>query len=130
VAAAILRLPLWHGVVKMILFEVVQTGTQDCGQGDAMAFLKKLFGFGGGGGGAAAPASDPVEYKGFLIRPAPYQDGGQYQTAGTISKEVGGTLREHRFVRADRFNAHEEAVAFALAKGRQLVDEQGERIFG
>jgi hypothetical protein len=94
-----------------------------------MSFLKKLLGL-GGSAGASAPAGEPVEYNGFLIRPAPYQDGGQYQTAGTITKEVGGTLREHRFVRADRFNAHEEAVAFALAKGRQIVDEQGERMFG
>ena len=73
-----------------------------------MSFLKKLFGLGSASGeGAAAPAGDPVEYKGFVIRPAPYKSEGQYQTAGLIEKEIAGVRQEHRFVRADRHASHE-----------------------
>ena len=39
-------------------------------------------------------------------------------------------LKEHRFVRADRFAALDDAVEVSLRKGQQIVDEQGERIFG
>lgn len=92
-----------------------------------MSFLKKLFG--GGGAKESAPAKT-VEHKGFIIAAAPYKEAGQYQTAGVISKEVGGIMKEHRFIRADRFAAIEDAANHALVKGRQIVDEQGERMFG
>ena len=38
-------------------------------------------------------------------------------------------MKEHRFIRADRFASLDDAVSVALSKGRQLVDEQGERLF-
>jgi hypothetical protein len=71
-----------------------------------------------------------VEYKGFIIRPAPFKSEGQFQTAGTIEREVGGVRKEHRFIRADAFASFDDAVAFTLAKARQMVDLQGERMFG
>jgi hypothetical protein len=84
--------------------------------------------FGGSGGGSGAPAdaapAASIEYKGFTIRATPYQEEGQYQTAGVIAQELDGVLKEHRFVRADRYAALDDAVAFTLAKGRQIVDEQ------
>jgi hypothetical protein len=81
-------------------------------------------------GSAAAKAADPVEYKGFVIRAAPYKnDGGQYQTAGTIEREVGGVRQEHRFIRADAYASYDDALAFTLNKARQIIDLQGERIF-
>ena len=39
-------------------------------------------------------------------------------------------VKEHRFIRADRFAALDDAVDISLKKGQQLVDEQGERMFG
>ena len=97
-----------------------------------MSFLKRLF---GGGGGAeagepktAAPAKQ-VEHKGFLISATPYKAEGQYQTCGVVSKEVDGVIKEHKFIRADRFPALETAAEIAISKGKQIVDEQGERIF-
>jgi len=42
---------------------------------------------------------------------------------------VDGVLREHRFIRAYRFAGLDEAAQVALSKGRQIVDEQGERVF-
>ena len=92
-----------------------------------MSFWKNLF---GGGATPRAPASRTEEYKGFTIAPAPYVEGGQYQLAGTISKQVDGTLKEHRFVRADRFSSADEATEFTLVKARQIIDQQGDKVFG
>jgi hypothetical protein len=97
-----------------------------------MSFLKKLFGLGGGGAGEARPAepAGQIEHKGFLIQATPFKADGQYQTCGVVSKEIDGARKEHRFIRADRFASVEDAVDVSLRKGTQLVDEQGERIFG
>ena len=94
-----------------------------------MSFWKKLF----GGGGAAAseePAGEPVDHKGFTIRATPFTESGQYQTCGVITKEIDGEVKEHRFIRADRFASKDDAVDVTLRKARQVIDEQGERIFG
>lgn len=93
-----------------------------------MSFWKKLFG--GGSVAKEEPPLEAVEHKGFTIRPAPFVEGGQYQTCGIITKEVDGVAKEHRFIRADRFAAKEDAIDVTLRKARQLIDEQGERIFG
>jgi hypothetical protein len=93
-----------------------------------MSFWKNLF----GGGKASGPAKAvrEAEHSGFLIAAEPYPEAGQFQVAGTISKEIDGIRKEHRFVRADRFGTLEEAAEFAIMKGRQIIDQQGERIFG
>ncbi|TPI34835.1 hypothetical protein FJW07_24100 [Mesorhizobium sp. B3-1-9] len=97
-----------------------------------MSFLKKLFGGGGSEAtetGSTKPAKQ-VEHKGFLISATPYKAEGQYQTCGVVSKEVDGVMKEHRFIRADRFAGLDDAVDISIKKGIQLVDEQGERMFG
>jgi hypothetical protein len=76
-----------------------------------------------------AKLSDPVEYKGYVIRAAPFINNAQYQTAGIIARDSGGARREHRFIRADAFASHDDAVNFTLNKARQIVDLQGERMF-
>lgn len=96
-----------------------------------MSFLKSLFGWGKAEateaeGTASAPA---VDHKGFAITAAPFRNEGQFQTAGTITKMVDGALKEHKFIRADRHASLEDAVTFSIAKGRQIVDERGERLF-
>jgi hypothetical protein len=70
-----------------------------------------------------------VEYNGFRIRPAPYPSGGQYQTAGVIEKDFPDGAKEHRFIRAETHGSKDEAAAFAIAKGRQIIDERGDKIF-
>jgi hypothetical protein len=94
-----------------------------------MSFLKSLFGW----GSSAAPQDDApaasIDHKGFTITAAPFRNEGQFQTAGTITKTVDGVPKEHKFIRADRHASMEDAVTFSLAKGRQIVDEQGERLF-
>ena len=96
-----------------------------------MSFWRSLFGGGQGGRAASAPgaAQRSVEHKGFRIEAQPYAEGGQYQLAGTISKQVDDIRKEHRFVRADRFASAEDAAEFAILKGRQIIDQQGEKIF-
>jgi hypothetical protein len=93
-----------------------------------MSFWKSLFG-GGKENGAGKPVRT-LEHNGFLIEARPYAEAGQYQVAGTISKVVGGERKEHRFVRADRFGSIDDAAEVALMKGRQMVEQQGDRVFG
>ena len=94
-----------------------------------MSFFRKLFGRESSSGSPQTPESRTVEHKGFTIRATPFKEGGQFQTCGIISKEIGGVVKEHRFIRADRFAGLDEASDTAVAKGRQIIDEQGERIF-
>jgi hypothetical protein len=93
-----------------------------------MSFFSALFGR--GAGGATAKLGEPVEYKGFVILAAPFQENGQYQTAGVITREIDGVRKEHRFVRADTYTSYDDAVNFTLMKARQIIDLQGERMFG
>ena len=91
-----------------------------------MSFWKSLF---GGRTESAQTLGDPVEYNGFLIRAAPFQEGGRFQTAGVIEKEIAGVRKEHRFIRADSHASLDTAVEFTIAKARQIVDQLGERMF-
>ena len=95
-----------------------------------MSFLKKLF----GGGEKSAAAGEPaarkqVEYNGYVIKATPYKEQGQFQTCGVVSKTIDGVVKEHRFVRADRFPDEGSAADHAIIKGRQIVDQVGERMF-
>jgi len=96
-----------------------------------MSFLSSLFGrhSGAKSGSSAAKLCDPVEYKGFVIRAAPYKNDGHYQTAGVIEREIGGVRKQHRFVRADALASYDDAVTFTVNKARQIIDLQGERMF-
>lgn len=95
-----------------------------------MSFWKKIFGGGSSDSSAGGEAAGPhEEYKGFTIRASLMPAGSEYQLSGSIEKEVGGELKRHDFVRADRFSSKDEAQSFTLAKGRQIIDEQGEAVF-
>ncbi len=95
-----------------------------------MSFLKSLFG-GGKSSGPAGPsaATKTAEHKGFTIEARPFKEGGQFQLCGVIAKTVEGTRKEHRFVRADRFSDLDEAAEITLNKGRQIIDERGDKVF-
>ena len=92
-----------------------------------MSFLKRLFG--GGGGAGEAAAGEAVEYNGYRIRPAPFKAEGQFQTAGIIEKDFADGPKEHRFIRAERHTSADEAATFALTKGKQIIDERGDKLF-
>ncbi len=85
-----------------------------------------------GGGGVDAPdepALDAVEYKGYRIRPAPYKAASGFQTAGVIEKDFPDGVKTHEFVRAETHPSLDGAAEFSLAKGKQIVDQSGDRIF-
>ena len=84
---------------------------------------------GGGGSESEGPPAPAVEYKGYRIRPAPYRANDQYQTAGTIEKDTPEGVKEHRFIRADTYHNRDDAIAFAISKAKQIIDQQGDRIF-
>jgi hypothetical protein len=93
-----------------------------------MSFFKKLFGGGKTDAANDGPAASE-DYAGFTLSATPFAQAGGFQLSGVISKEIDGARKEHRFVRADRFPAQDEAVQFTLKKARQLVDEQGDNLF-
>ena len=78
-----------------------------------------------GNGGDSTGA--PMQYNGFTITPTFRRQGGQWLTAGIISKSDG--QREHHFIRAETHGDRDQAAAFAVAKGKQIIDERGDSLF-
>lgn len=94
-----------------------------------MSFWKSLF----GGSSASDAPTGPVrtiEHEGYLIEAAPMKDGDQFIIAGTISKEIGGERRVHKFIRADRCPGIDDAAEMTIRKGRQIIEQSGDRMFG
>ncbi|AQS41663.1 MAG: Transcriptional activator HlyU domain-containing protein [Candidatus Tokpelaia hoelldobleri] len=94
-----------------------------------MSFLKKLFGFGAAATADIVVVAPEVDYQGFTIQPLPEPVDGQYQCSGVIKKTIDGQVREHRFIRADKFPALEDANRMVVIKAQRLIDEQGEQLF-
>ena len=90
--------------------------------------LKAALGL-GGGAASTEVAAEAVEYKGYRIKPAPYRANNQFQTAGVIEKDFPDGVKQHRFIRAETHPSADDAVAFAVTKGKQIVDQQGDRMF-
>ncbi len=94
-----------------------------------MSIFSKLFGGNSGDSKAGAVIGDPVAYEGYLIEATPMPADSQWRLAGVIVKETDGGRLERTFVRADLFASREEAGSFAVRKGQQIIDEQGDRLF-
>ncbi len=93
-----------------------------------MSFLKKLFGLGDSAPREAPPP--PIqEHQGFTIAATPFESEGRWQLSGVITREVDGAMKEHRFIRADAFLSRDEAVEMTFFKGRQMIDQMGDRIW-
>lgn len=86
-----------------------------------MSLLSRLF-----GGGTKQTAPEPESYKGFAITPTPIREGGRFRVSARIEKDG----RSHELIRADVLDSETEAAATSAAKARQMIDEQGERLFG
>ena len=82
-----------------------------------------------GEGASREPSAPPVEYRGYRVRPTPYRTDGKYQTAGVIEQDGPEGVKEHRFVRAETHENREDAIAFSISKGKQIIDERGDRVF-
>lgn len=84
-----------------------------------MALFSKLF------GGGKTEAAEPELYKGFAITAVPEKESSGWRIAARIEKDG----REHTLIRADVIQAKDEADAASIAKAKQMIDEQGERLF-
>ncbi len=92
-----------------------------------MSLFAKLFG--GKPKAGAAPDAETETYNGFRITPAPQSDADGYRIGAVIEKEINGEVKRHDLLRADVVRSLDEAQAFSLRKAKQVIDEQGERLF-
>ena len=78
----------------------------------------------------SGPAAAEAEtYEGFTIIPEPAREGSQYRIGARIEKEIGGEKKTHTLIRADTLGDHASAVTASINKARQVIDEQGDRLF-
>lgn len=89
-----------------------------------MSLFSKLF----GGGEKSEP--QPVSYKGFDIFPDLIAEGGKFRLSARIEKIIDGDRKTHAVIRADVFESRDQAESFSIIKAKQVIDEQGEHIFG
>jgi hypothetical protein len=92
-----------------------------------MSFFKKLFG--GGGRAEADPTANAETYKEYVITPTPISEGSSYRVSARIEKDIDGETRTHILVRADTIASLDEAESVSIMKAKQMIDEQGDRIF-
>ncbi|SDH19152.1 HlyU family transcriptional regulator [Alloyangia pacifica] len=95
-----------------------------------MSFWSRLFGGGSSDTAKAQPQVEAIEYNGFRIFPEPQPADGQFRIAARIEGEVNGETKVHELIRADVIRDHGEAVEASLRKAKQMIDEQGARLFG
>ncbi len=101
-----------------------------------VSIFSKLFGGGGkpeaADGDASPKRGDPVQYEGYTIEASPMKDGEQWRLCGVITKpaaDEGSESLERTFIRADLYPSRDEAETFAIRKGQQIIDQQGEKLF-
>ncbi|RVV99501.1 hypothetical protein EKE94_02115 [Mesobaculum littorinae] len=95
-----------------------------------MSLLSRLFGRGDAASQAPESEHEPQDYKGFAIRPEPIKEGNHYRVAARIEKTVDGTARTHSLIRADTLSDRDAAIDASVSKAKQVIDEQGDRLFG
>ncbi len=72
---------------------------------------------------------EPVPYEGLSICAAPIKEGSQWRLSGVIIKNGDEIDLERAFTRADVFYIRAEAESFSVRKGKQIIDEQGSKLF-
>ena len=92
-----------------------------------MTFLKKLFGGAGGSGSKNDALTE--EYEGYRVTATPIAEGNTFRVSATIEKEIGGDTKQHSLIRADTVQGLDAAQAACFRKAKQVIDEQGDRIF-
>lgn len=90
-----------------------------------MSLISKLF----GGKGITSDQTETVEYQVFRITPEPMKEGARFRLSARIESNVGGETKVHKLVRADVLDSREDAAEAAVSKAKQVIDEQGDRLF-
>jgi len=91
-----------------------------------LSFWKSLFGGGGASEERSKRRASRSNTNGFTIRAAPYKAEGQYQTAGVISKDIGGGRQKS--TSSSALTAMPRSMmrwSSRFSKARQIVDQQG-----
>lgn len=78
---------------------------------------------------APKPKSAAVEYQGFQITPQPMKEAQGFRLCALIEKEVDGELKSHQLIRADTISDFDVCVDACVDKAKQMIDQQGARIF-
>lgn len=91
-----------------------------------MSLWKKLF---GGSAGQVPETAEEVEHEGYTIAATPIPEGSQFRLAATITREVDGSVRVHRLIRADLFGSAQDASDAAVRKAKLVIREQGSAMF-
>lgn len=84
-----------------------------------MSLFSKLF------GGGSTPSAEPETYKDFAITPTPQKESGGWRLAARIERDG----QAHLLIRSDVLNSKEQAEDASVAKAKQIIDEQGMRLF-
>lgn len=85
-----------------------------------MSILKRLF-----GGGTSAPEPKSETYNGFTITPTPIREGSRFRISALIEKDG----KSHTLIRADVLEDLAAANEASVNKAKQMIDEQGDRLF-
>lgn len=90
-----------------------------------MSLLSRLF------GGTPKEAAETFEtYQDMRIYPTPIREGKNYRLSARIESDVDGETKSIDVIRADTFQDAEQAASASIAKAKQVIDEQGTRLFG
>ena len=89
-----------------------------------MSLFSRLF------GGGASKDVEPETHNGFKIFAEPMKDGTTWRIAARIEKEIDGEVKSHQLIRADTLESQEAASEASVRKAKQVIDEQGDRLFG
>ena len=89
-----------------------------------MSILSRLF---GKPDNISAEATNSEDYNGYRITPASQKEGSVWRLAARIERASDGKV--HELIRADTLQSKDEADAAALAKAKQVIDEQGDGLF-
>lgn len=90
--------------------------------------FKRLFGQAANANEPSASEPDEV-YAGVELFARPVKEGGQWRVAGSMRKEVDGTVVERKFVRADLMPDADSAKVATLGKARLIIDQNGDSLW-
>ena len=93
------------------------------------SFFSKLFGGSSSKSKSGPKRGEAVTYNDLIIHAAPEEAGDQWRLAGVIIKQTDDGPLERTFLRADTFPTRDEAEEFSVRKAKQIIDEQGQRLF-
>lgn len=82
--------------------------------------FSKLF-----GGSKKEPEAQTETYKDFTITAAPQKDPGGWRIGAVITKGD----KTHQLIRADVIQDRDTADEASTRKAKQMIDEQGDRLF-